>query len=291
MTIRFSICLMICATVAAAASQDSSISETSALCSEAWQRFVDESVLAGDGQGHGPDLGSDEWKSVVEFKLGIRGKSGVPPRDTPDWCRHVDELVRDRGAMSVAGNTAALPPREAGPSFSCDEVPAGSVEAMVCEDEELASLDRKLAGVYAAASAKATNEHPPQLRAEQRGWIKGRDECWKSEDKRGCVRDEYRRRTAALQAMYRLVPMTGPAFFVCDGNPANVVIATFFETDPATLTAEYGDSVSLMYQQPAASGTRYQGRNESFSEHQGEALISWGRDAPQMRCQRSHESQ
>ena len=64
------------------------------------------------------------------------------------------------------------------------------------------------------------------------------------------------------------------------------MVVTFFETDPPTLIAERGDQVSLMFQQPAASGTRYQGRNEMFWEHQGEASIVWGYDAPEMHCVR-----
>jgi hypothetical protein len=51
-------------------------------------------VTTGDGQGHGPDIGSDEWRSVVEFKLGIRGNPAVPPSNTDAWCRFVDERMR-----------------------------------------------------------------------------------------------------------------------------------------------------------------------------------------------------
>jgi uncharacterized protein len=174
-----------------------------------------------------------------------------------------------------------------GPSFDCNKVEAGSIKAMICTDKELSTLDRKMSDVYAAAARKATNEHPPVLKAEQRGWVKGRDDCWKSDDKRGCVRDEYRRRIAELQARYRLVPGTGPVRYICDDNPVNEVIAMFFATDPPTLIAERGDSVSLMYLQRSASGARYQGRNETLWEHQGEALIIWGFEAPEMRCRKA----
>jgi uncharacterized protein len=133
-----------------------------------------------------------------------------------------------------------------GPSFDCAKVKTGSIEEMVCKDNELSALDLKLSGVYAAASKKATNEHPPVLKAEQRGWIKGRNECWKSDDRRGCVREEYQRRIAELQARYRLVASTGPVFYSCDGDPRNEVVATFFQTEPTTLIAERGDQVSLM---------------------------------------------
>ena len=63
-------------------------------CSEEWNRFVEQKLVSGDGQGHGPDLGSDEWKGVIEFKLGIRGQADLPARDSDDWCQLVDQLVR-----------------------------------------------------------------------------------------------------------------------------------------------------------------------------------------------------
>ncbi len=171
-----------------------------------------------------------------------------------------------------------------GPSFDCHKVEAGSIESLVCADSGLSTLDRQLALVYAEASKKAVNEHPQVLKAEQRGWIKGRDDCWKSDDKRACVEAEYRRRIAELQARYRLVPSTGPFTFACDAPAGGEVIVTYFRTEPSTMIAERGDSVSLMYVQPSGSGARYQGRNESFWEHQGEAMITWGYGAPEMRC-------
>jgi uncharacterized protein len=171
-----------------------------------------------------------------------------------------------------------------GPSFDCGKVKTGSIEEMICKDDGLVALDRKLAEVYAAASQKAVNEHPPVLKAEQRGWIKGRNDCWKSGDRRRCVEDNYRLRIAELQAKYRLVPGNGPITYGCDGNPKSEVVVTFFKTDPPTLIAERGDQVSLMYLQPSASGAKYQGRNESLWEHHGEATITWGYGSPEMRC-------
>ena len=172
-----------------------------------------------------------------------------------------------------------------GPSYDCSKVESGSIEEMICQDKELSALDLELSGVYAEASVKAANEQPPMLKAEQRGWIKGRNDCWKSDDQRKCVQDEYQLRIAELQARYRLVPGNGPFTFVC-GSPGPEVIATFFQTKPPTLIAELGDSVALMYIQPSASGAKYQGRNETFWEHQGEALVIWGYGAPEMHCKK-----
>jgi uncharacterized protein len=172
----------------------------------------------------------------------------------------------------------------AGPSFDCDQAEAVSIERLICDDAGLSRLDRTLARVYAAAQAKAKDQQPPTLKAEQRGWIKGRDECWKSDDQRRCVADEYRHRIAELQARFRLVPGRGPFTFACDGNPANELVVTYFETDPPTMLAEHGDGVALMYLERSGSGARYGGRNESFWEHQGEARVTWGDDAPEMHC-------
>ena len=171
-----------------------------------------------------------------------------------------------------------------GPSFDCGSVETGSIEEMVCRDDGLAARDRKLAEIYASASQKAVNEHPPLLKAEQRGWIKGRNDCWKSSDRRACVEESYRLRIAELQARYRLVMGRGPVTYACDGDPRNEVVVTFFPTDPPTLIAERGDQVSLMYLRPSGSGAKYQGRNESLWEHHGEAVITWGYGSLEMRC-------
>ena len=238
-------------------------------CTPAWYRTVETALGTGDAAGHGPDVGSDEWQSTVEFRLGLRGRPDLPARDTTAWCERVEATLH--------GTATAQP------TFPCDQA-TGSVEAMICRDAGLAALDRQLAGVYAAALRKAANERPPLLKAEQRGWIKGRNDCWKNNEPRACVDSEYRRRTAELQARYRLVGDRGPVRLVCDQGAAQEVLVTYFETDPPTLLAEVGDAVSLMYLERSASGARYVGRNESLWEHAGESLLTWGYGAPSQHC-------
>ena len=62
-------------------------------CADEWFRAVEEQLSTGDGQGHGPDPGSLEWRSVVEFKLGIREDPAVPPEDSLQWCSYIDEQL------------------------------------------------------------------------------------------------------------------------------------------------------------------------------------------------------
>jgi hypothetical protein len=66
------------------------------LCSDAWYQAVEAQLASGDGQGHGPDIGSDEWQSVIEFRLGVRGQPDVPARDSLAWCRYIDQRLAAR---------------------------------------------------------------------------------------------------------------------------------------------------------------------------------------------------
>lgn len=67
--------------------------ETPELCTESWYRAVESAISSGDGLGHGPDVGSEEWKSVIEFKLGIRDNPNVPDRNSPEWCHYINDFI------------------------------------------------------------------------------------------------------------------------------------------------------------------------------------------------------
>lgn len=64
-------------------------------CTAPWQEYVEAQLQTGDSEGHGPDLGSLEWRSVVEFKLGIRGDPTIPSRATDEWCTYIDQAIRN----------------------------------------------------------------------------------------------------------------------------------------------------------------------------------------------------
>jgi uncharacterized protein len=192
--------------------------------------------------------------------------------------------TREENAKAGFANDAVAP-SAAKPSFDCAKARPGSSEALICADPALAGLDRQLADVYAAARKKAANEKPPVLQAEQRGWVKGRDDCWKAQQggQAACIRGAYVDRIVELQARYRLVAAEGPAFLACDGDPRNEVVITRFRTEPPSLIAERGDQSSLMVRQ-SGEGERYQGRNETLVQQGAESLVTWGYQAPVMRC-------
>lgn len=143
------------------------------LCAAGWAPAVETNVGTGDGRGHGPDVGSHEWQSVVEFRLGVRGLTGLPARGSAPWCAYIEALAADTDPVQY-----------------------------VCEDAEAATL----------------NVH-------------------------------------------------------------------FLTTEPPTMIARRGDVLSLLTLQRSASGARYQGDDMSFWEHHGEARVTRGADAADVRCQ------
>lgn len=96
-------------------------------------------------------------------------------------------------AVSLYGNA---------PSFDCAKVKKDSSEGLICSSDELMNLDRELSFVYMQATTKATKED--MLKAHQRGWIKGRNDCWKAEDEKVCMVDQYHMRIKELKEKYGL---------------------------------------------------------------------------------------
>lgn len=81
--------MLIFLATACTGSAGSETAVASSSCSAATLEAIAQKVPTGDGRGHGPDRGSDEWYSVVEFRLGVRGAPGVPERGTRAWCDFV----------------------------------------------------------------------------------------------------------------------------------------------------------------------------------------------------------
>ncbi|WP_046857683.1 lysozyme inhibitor LprI family protein, partial [Pseudomonas sp. CCOS 191] len=72
---------------------------------------------------------------------------------------------------------AAIAQTASSTTFDCGAKTINAMETLICNSQELSSQDRELARTYQAALVKAGGQ-ADRLKAEQRGWIKGRDECW-----------------------------------------------------------------------------------------------------------------
>lgn len=170
-----------------------------------------------------------------------------------------------RRTLALLAALAAAPAFAAdAPSFDCAKADSAA-ETLICQDADLAALDRLVAGRYAAALAAiramgaGAQDAENTLRAEQRGWIKGRDECWKAAELKACVEDALLRREGALVAAWMLEAPTNTAFWACGDTPANEVATMFFDTTLPSVRFERGDSIDTGSRAPTASGARYEG--------------------------------
>lgn len=170
-----------------------------------------------------------------------------------------------RHALILCVVIAASPAMsETSPSFDCAKAESSS-ETLICENAELARLDTLIAARYAAAVEtieqmdSGVSDAKQNLLAIQRGWIKGRDECWKADDPSGCIRDAYLHREGELVAEWFLEEPTNVVFWACDGNPANEVVTYFFDTEAPSVRFERGDSIDTGQIVPTASGSKYEG--------------------------------
>ena len=89
------------------------------------------------------------------------------------------------------------------PSFDCSKVEKNSSEGVICASDTLMNLDNELSSVYKKALLKASKDD--MLKVHQRGWIKGRNDCWKAKDEKQCMIDEYKFRMKELKEKYHLV--------------------------------------------------------------------------------------
>ncbi|WP_112323432.1 MliC family protein [Oceanibium sediminis] len=198
----------------------------------------------------------------------------------------VYRLIRTSGGETSEG---AADDTGVAPSFDCGAAES-SVEQLVCSDEALATLDNRLAARFATALAVAegldagTEEAATSLRTFQRGWISGRDECWKADDLRSCVEGSYLRREGQLVAEWMLEEPTIVIPYTCEDNPSNEVTVFLFDTELPSARIEYGDSVDTATLAPAASGSRYEGSFGRYFWMKGEDAAFVWTEGTEMAC-------
>jgi uncharacterized protein len=171
-----------------------------------------------------------------------------------------------------------------GPSFPCDKA-SGEVESLICEDGELARQDRAVAAAYEKAKGRIAGDaaEAAQLKAEQIGWIKGRNDCWKADDVRACVSARYSDRHAILLARYGLIEAGETEVWICKGA-AGPLYVTRFMTEPETVNLVLGDEATTAVRRIAASGVRYEAPfGRQFWMKGRAAMLKW-RPAESLDC-------
>lgn len=203
---------------------------------------------------------------IVILLLAACSKPETPATDAP--AASADTTV----AEAPAPAPVAPPTGPVTPSFDCAKAES-EAEQLVCSDYGLAGLDKRLAEVYAAELAKPGAAK--DLAVSQRGWVKGRDECWKADDKKLCVEEEYRTRIAELQINSPDAMAASAVEFKCDDNSKPFTMAYYNELDDKPAVITLGNDQAILFPQPAASGTQYGRKGVIYREHQGKADVDF----------------
>lgn len=171
------------------------------------------------------------------------------------------------------------------PSFDCAKA-HGSAEQLICKDATLAALDNELASLYPKAIANFSAEQAKTEKALQRGWIKGRNECWKESDPAKCIEASYQTRITELQIKGGQQMVPAPILYQCGKD---LTVTAYFYNDTKLPTAVINlepEQQVLAYAVPTGSGARYEGQNLSFWTKGQEALLGrYGQ--PDLNCQQT----
>lgn len=154
------------------------------------------------------------------------------------------------------------------PSFDCAKAQSSAEEA-VCASGSLAALDRETARLYklAIAGPHASQESRAHLKTIQRGWIKGRDDCWKAgAGLNACVAASYVLRIHELREGYaearsqdRDNVSIGPLAYACDGLEAGLSVGFVNTADIRYASLKWLQDAVVLVQGVSASGARYTG--------------------------------
>ena len=155
------------------------------------------------------------------------------------------------------------------PTFDCARAESSAEEA-VCASDALSAMDVEVARLYDLAlhGPDMTMERANELRAYQRGWIKGRDDCWKASDLQTCIRDSYALRIDDMRRSYADArsepgPSTGPFAYSCDGIDAGIS-ASFIQAGDPVVVLRWLDNARVLPQAISGSGARYEADDTQF---------------------------
>ena len=165
-----------------------------------------------------------------------------------------------------------------GPSFDCAGA-TGDIETLICENTDLARLDRRLATRFDEAVGVAqgqetgASEAEAELRTAQERWIGERDACLKDTDPRSCVETEYMMREGSLVTTWMLEEPERTVTWVCGGAGKPELVTMFYDTELPSVRFVRGTETDVGSLSPTGSGSRYEGSAGRYIWIQGSEAI------------------
>ncbi len=178
------------------------------------------------------------------------------------------------------------------PNFDCDSPNLHEAEALICGDNNLIYLDYEMNRTFELALTKAQNlnidsdDAVHHLKATQRGWIKGRNDCWKASYKKACIEREYHHRISYLQVYWQLINENTTLSYSCNGQKIHTFTAHFYNNTPlVAVQIEYDGQKEAFIREISASGAKYTApQGKLFWEKLDDAIFIWDANQPENQC-------
>lgn len=192
-------------------------------------------------------------------------------------------------SLASLGLSCSALANSSSPSYDCSKA-QGSIEELICQSDQLSKLDKQLQPLYSQAIKQLSSDDAQTLKAQQRGWIKGRNDCWKADDKTECTLTSYQTRITELQISTASIEEPSATYYVCN-NEAAFKLSVYFYNDTLIPAAVFSyNKAQQLASEPAvglltrtASGAKYQSQNATLWTHQQEATLTLF-DQPPMNC-------
>lgn len=187
--------------------------------------------------------------------------------------------------LSACGSqTRSAPPSSARQTTSTASPTAGStlectktdhvVEQLVCNDPQLAALDRRLSDAYKAALARPDTDKAG-LATTQRVWEARRDGCAQNSDMRTCVLEAYESALVEL-AINDPATIAPPVItYNCPPDSSPLTAQFYNQLDPHSALLNWKGDREIVFIQPSGSGARYGRQGIEYWEHQGQVTVDF----------------
>jgi uncharacterized protein len=170
-----------------------------------------------------------------------------------------------------SGTTTTTTTTTAPMSFDCAK-PANKAQQLVCNDQQLTELDRRMQTAYRQALARPGAD-AATLTTAQSAFTTIRDGCGDFVDARTCLLEAYETRVVELAIADPATIAPPVVTYNCPADSGPLTAQFYNDLDPKTAVLEWKGTRIILFIQPSGSGARYGRQGSDYWEHQGEVTL------------------
>jgi uncharacterized protein len=170
-----------------------------------------------------------------------------------------------------SGTTTTTTTTTAPMSFDCAK-PANKAQQLVCNDQRLTELDRRMQTAYQQALARPGAD-AATLTTAQSAFTTIRDGCGDFVDARTCLLEAYETRVVELAIADPATIAPPVVTYNCPADSGPLTAQFYNDLDPKTAVLEWKGTRIILFIQPSGSGARYGRQGSDYWEHQGEVTL------------------